>query len=351
MIVAETPDGKKQDIFVVDYHFHIWNAAKENWLRPDLAKGWINCFYDYTRALSPKEYVWDWDTYAYYGEEKALRDDVDAIGGYVTKWPDRLIMGSRWDPRDGEAGKALLEEQVKKFRIRPFQMRNVKLYTAEWKEENGGMSRGWRMDSKEGFDFLEKNRELGINVQVAHKGPTVWPLDKDAFDMADVDTAATSFPDMKFVVTHIGLPRLDDFCWIATQDKNIYAGMAVAMAFVHTRPRYFAEMMANLLYWLGPDRILFSADYALWHPKWVIEDFLNFELPEDLKKEFGVDLTMDIKKKILGENAAKVWGIDIEQQKKKLKNDELSKKLHIEPGTISVGEAAKKAGRPLARKK
>src|SRR5947208_727183 len=157
LIIAETPDGKKQDIFVVDYHFHIWNAAKENWLRPDLAKGWINCFYDYTKAL--------------------------------------------------------LEEQVRKFRIRPFQMRNTKLYTAEWKEENGGMSRGWRLDSKEAFDFLEKNRELGINVQVAHKGPTVWPLDKDAFDIGDVDTAATSFPEMKVVVTHIRLPRLDDFCW------------------------------------------------------------------------------------------------------------------------------------------
>src|SRR2546422_5186055 len=176
LIIAETPDGKKQDIFVVDYHFHIWNAAKENWLRPDLAKGWINCFYDYTRALSPKEYVWDWDTYAYYGEEKALRDvfgdghvdmaifepqtlmyfyhkgfsNVDAISGYVTKWPDRLVMGSRWDPRDGEAGKALLAEQVKKFRIPPFQMRNGKLSTAGWKEEKGRGSPG-------GAAGLEKN--------------------------------------------------------------------------------------------------------------------------------------------------------------------------------------------------
>src|SRR2546427_10202761 len=111
---------------------------------------------------------------------------------------------------------------------------------------------------------------------------------------------------MKFVVTHIGLPRLDDFCWVATQDKNIYAGMAVAVAFVHTRPRYFAGMMGNLLYWLGPDRILFSADYALWDPKGGIEEFLNFELPEDLKKEDGVGLTMGIKKKIPGGNAAKV---------------------------------------------
>jgi uncharacterized protein len=376
VLLVETPDGKEEEIFVVDYHMHIWNAAPDNWLRPDLAKGWINCFYDYTKALSPPEYVWDWDTYVHYGEEKALRDvfqeshvdmaifepqtlnyfykngfsNVEAIGGWVTKYPDRLLMGSRWDARDGEEGKAKLESQAKKFRHRPFQMRSVKLYTAEWKEENGGMSRGWRLDSKEAYDFLELNRKLGINIQVAHKGPTVWPLDKDAFALGDVDAAATSFPDMKFVITHIGLPRLDDFCWTAVQDKNLYAGMAVAMAFVHNRPRYFAEMMAELLYWLGPDRILYSADYGIWHPKWIIEDFLNFEMPEDLKKEYGVDLTFETKKKILGENAAKLWGIDIEQQKKKLKNDELAKKLRLETGKITIGEKAK-AGRPLARKK
>src|SRR5437879_12593815 len=99
-------------------------------------------------------------------------------------------MGSRWDPRDGEAGKALLEEQVRKFRIRPFQMRNTKLYTAEWKEEDGGMSRGWRLDSEEAFDFLVENRELGINVQVAHEGPTLWPLDKDLVVDGDGDTEA-----------------------------------------------------------------------------------------------------------------------------------------------------------------
>src|SRR5256886_8658947 len=169
MIITETPDGKKQEIFVVDYHCHIWNAAKENWLRPDLAKGWINCFYDYTKALSPKEYVWDWETYAYYGEEKALHDvfgeghvdmaifepqtlmyfyhkgfsNVDAISGYVTKWPDRLVMGSRWDPRDGEAGEGPVARQGEKVPIPPVQMRNGKISTAELEEGNGGVFPGW----------------------------------------------------------------------------------------------------------------------------------------------------------------------------------------------------------------
>src|SRR5437867_13284217 len=87
------------------------------------------------------------------------------------------------------------------------------------------------------------------------------------------------------------------------------------MAFVHLRPRYFAEIMANLLFWLGPDKLCFGSDYAVWSPKWQIEKFMAFELPEEIKKEYGVDLTLDIKRKILGENAARLYGIDIGTQK------------------------------------
>src|SRR5438552_18398223 len=80
--------------------------------------------------------------------------NVDAISGYVTKWPDRLVMGSRGDPRDGEAGKALLAEQVRKIRMLPCQMTNVKLYTAEGHEEDGGVSRCSRSDSNEASKLI-----------------------------------------------------------------------------------------------------------------------------------------------------------------------------------------------------
>src|SRR2546430_3708903 len=41
--------------------------------------------------------------------------NVDAIAGYVKKGPDRLVMGSRWDPRDGGAGKGALGRGGGKF--------------------------------------------------------------------------------------------------------------------------------------------------------------------------------------------------------------------------------------------
>jgi predicted TIM-barrel fold metal-dependent hydrolase len=62
--------------------------------------------------------------------------------------------------------------------------------------------------------------------------------------------------------------------------------------------------MANLLFWLGPDKLCFGSDYAIWSPKWLIEKFMAFELPDDLKQEYHVDLTFEIKRKILGENIA-----------------------------------------------
>jgi uncharacterized protein len=113
---------------------------------------------------------------------------------------------------------------------------------------------------------------------------------------------------------HVGLPRLDDFCWIATQEANVYAGLSVAMAFIHLRPKYFAEIIANLLFWLGPDKLCFGSDYAIWSPKWLIDKFMAFELPDEIKQEYHVDLTLETKRKILGENAARLYGIDIAAQ-------------------------------------
>ena len=159
---------------------------------------------------------------------------------------------------------------------------------------------------------------LGIRNIHVHKGPTILPLDRDAFDVADIDHAATNFQGLNFIVEHCGLPRLDDFCWIAVQETNVYGGLAVALPFIHSRPRYFAEVLSELLFWLGPDKLLFGSDYAIWTPQWLVEKFWNFEIPEDIRKERGIELTDEAKRKILGLNAARLYGIDVEAQKAKL---------------------------------
>lgn len=317
-------DGERY--FIVDEHVHYWDATPANQANR-YGEGFINCFYDYHRNLSPEPVLWDLEHFQRQSEEEVVHDLFDEgyvdkaifqptylsdffVNGFNTterngalaeKHPDRFIVNGSWDPRDGEPGLAALAELTERWRLK-----GVKLYTAEWK----GASKGWKLSDPWSYRYLEQCQELGIRNIHVHKGPTIYPLNLDAFDVSDVDEAASLFPDLNFIVEHVGLPRLEDFCWIATQEPNVYGGLAVALPLIHTRPRYFAQIMGELLYWLNEDRLLFASDYAIWTPKWLVESFVDFQMPEDLVDEYG-PLTTGIKRKILGLNAARLYDIDV----------------------------------------
>ena len=316
-------DGEKY--FVVDSHMHWWDASPENTLN-EWGEGWIKCFYAYHSGLSPAEEVWTLEKYRKYSEEDLMHDLFEV--GYVDKaiflptylldfyetgfntterdavlyekHPGKFILNTRWDPRDGEDGLKEFEEKVRRWNCK-----GVKLYTAEWK----GDSKGWKLTDPMAYTYLEKCQELGVKNIHVHKGPTIWPLNKDAFDVSDVDDVATRFPDLNFIVEHVGLPRLEDFCWIATQESNVYGGLAVALPFIHARPKYFGQVIGELLFWLGEDKLLFASDYALWTPKWLVERFVDFDIPEEFT-EYPA-LTTQAKKKILGLNAARLYDIEV----------------------------------------
>ncbi|MPZ67481.1 MAG: amidohydrolase family protein [Pseudonocardiaceae bacterium] len=317
-------DGEKY--FIVDGHVHFWDASPANQANK-YGTGFIDCFYGYHANLSPPEWVWPYERFLKYDEDDMMYDlfekgyvdkaifqptylkdfyvngfnTTEQDGAIAERHPGKFITNGSFDPRDGEAGLERLEALHQRW-----DLKGVKLYTAEWK----GESKGWKLTDPWAYRYLEKCRELGIaNIHV-HKGPTIWPLNRDAFDVADIDHVATEFTDLNFIVEHVGLPRLDDFCWIGVQEPNVYGGLAVAMPFIFSRPRYFAQIIGELLYWLDEDRILFASDYAIWEPKWLVEQFVDFQIPEDLQGEYGA-LTTDVKRKILGLNAARLYDIEV----------------------------------------
>src|SRR2546426_12717927 len=50
-----TPDG--EEVFVIDCHTHLWDASPAN-QRKKRGRGWIDCFYAYSKGLSPPQYIW-----------------------------------------------------------------------------------------------------------------------------------------------------------------------------------------------------------------------------------------------------------------------------------------------------
>ena len=253
-------DGEKY--FIVDGHTHFWDASPPNWVKgqEQYAKGWIECFHAYM-GLGPPETHWPIEKFMKYSEDDYVKDVFEDGGasthgilpvhvpegvvptGFNTarartrkladKHPGKLMVNGRWDPREGEAGLKQLEEDAKTYNLK-----GVKVYTAEWYKG----SRGWTLADEECKPFYEKFKELGIKNIHAHKGPTIWPLDKDAFDVKDIDIAATNNPELNFIVEHVGLPRIEDFCFMATQEPNVYAGLAVVIGgLMYARPRFFVE--------------------------------------------------------------------------------------------------------------
>ena len=321
-----TKDG--EDYFIVDAHIALWDGREQN-CRNIHGKQFIDCFYDYHKNLSPAEALWPYDEYTYYGGERLMKDlftdgyvdhaifqpaylgdfyhtgfgQTEEAWALTRQHPGKLTYNHNFDPRNGQAGLDQLRADAARFGLK-----GVKLYTAEWH----GESRGYKLTDPWSYRYLEACQELGITNIHVHKGPTIRPLDRDAFDVADIDAVATDFTGLNFIVEHVGLPRLEDFCWIATQEPNVHGGLAVAMPFIHTRPRYFAQIIGELLYWIGEDRIMFSSDYALWTPKWLVEKFVDFQIPADMDEY--APLTTEVKRKILGLNAARLYDLPVPER-------------------------------------
>jgi len=324
-------DGEKYYIF--DSHLHFWDASPDNWVKgaEEYAKGWIECFHAY-QGLGPADTHWSLEHFQKYSVEDFEKDvfgagvdkavlqstylkewytngfnDIDQNASLLDRFGDRLILNGRWDPREGTAGLEQLEKDHAQYGLK-----GCKLYTAEWYKG----SRGWKLTDPEAIPFLDKCAELGIKNMHVHKGPTIWPLDKDAFDVSDVDHVATDYNGkLNFIVEHVGLPRIEDFCFMATQEPNVYAGLSVVVGgLMHARPQFFNKVMGELLFWVGEDKMTFGSDYAIWEPKWQIEGLLNWEMPDDLAYSDYPRLDANGKRKILGLNAAKLYDVEVPQE-------------------------------------
>jgi hypothetical protein len=74
-----------------------------------------------------------------------------------------------------------------------------------------------------------------------------------------------------------------------------------------------AHVIGKLLRYVGEDNVVWGTD-SIWYgsPQSQIESFLQFQISPELQQQYGYPaLTLDLKRKILGLNAARAYGIDV----------------------------------------
>lgn len=213
----------------------------------------------------------------------------------------------------------------------------------------GPQGRGFSLvDPLTGLPFIEKGRRLGVKIFCCHKGIPLPGFDKAHTGPLDLVQAARAYPDCAFVAYHSALDEgspdafthwvegpfgparrgidslihaLLDEGLIALHDDgavtrapglNVYAELGSVWGRVMTNPAEAVHVLGKLLRFVGEDNVVWGTD-SLWtgSPQPQLEAFRAFQIaPEDQERYGYPALTAQLKAKVLGLNAARLFGID-----------------------------------------
>ena len=242
--------------------------------------------------------------------------------------PERVLLFGPVDPFDGDRERqfARMEQMAAEGAV------GFKFYPSNGffdKEANKLVSMLYD-DPELAYPYFEKARSLGVKHLAFHKTMPVGQGPSTPAHVEDLSTAAAVFSDIIFEVVHSGWAFLEECALQLKLHKNVYANLECAANLVVRQPRRFAHIIGTLLQYGSPDQLLFASGCAISHVDPVLKAFADFEMPEDLIESYDYPpLTMDIKRKILGENVAKLYGVDIDAKKRQLKGDEWSQRRAV----------------------
>ena len=210
------------------------------------------------------------------------------------------------------------------------------------------LMRQWRHDDEEvaypTFELIDKHyqrlrtQKPGFNNICVHKGLAAGPPDPVRGHPADLPKAARDWPNLNFITYHAciqaptlypadelaqirsgqlreGVPDIKwttEYAILVAPFANCYAEIGTTWASsVITFPTVAAHILGQLMKFMGPDRIVFGSD-SVWYgsPQWQIDALWRFQIPEAMRRQYGYpELTLDAKRKILGLNSARIYGI------------------------------------------
>lgn len=272
-----------------------------------------------------------------------IRDEINRITA-----SQRMLAHGLVTPQLGQADLDFMDLQASALKVDAW-----KCYTGSPPK---GFDHGWRMDDETvAYPMLEKARALRVPRVCVHKGLPLGPVEEYNHPR-DLIKAAKDFPDIDFLVYHSGfrsaasieeifartgeIPWTSEFCRMKHAEpgiKNIYMELGSTFAqLVITHPEICAHLLGEILGAFGVEHVLWGTD-SIWYgtPQWQIEAFRRFQIPDRLIEQHGYPpLTREVKAKIFGQNAARLFGIDVEAKRNDLPADYLSriKMAYLEEG-------------------
>jgi uncharacterized protein len=256
---------------------------------------------------------------------EAIMDETRRTAELVTGW-EPVHLHAQVLPNYGPLGRnlELMEENAARYPIAAW-----KVFT-HWPDAFGEPGNYWQLDDEVGRAFVAKARALGIPIVCAHKGfgaGSRWASPED------VPRAAKLFPDVKFIVYHSGFERvgapegpytratahLGVNRLLAAMERagigpneNVYAELGSTWWTIMRDPVQSAHVLGKLLRYVGEDNVLWGTDCIFYgSPQDQIQAFRAFRIGAEFQERYGYPALTPLRKaKVLGLNAARVYGVE-----------------------------------------
>jgi uncharacterized protein len=272
----------------------------------------------------------------------ATRDYVNKLAG-----SERVLSHGIVRPNLGPKELDEMERQVKDLKI------------SAWKMYTGADLGGdfWRMDDeKVAYPCWEKTKKLGIKNLCVHKGLPLGLFNIEGCKPLDLEKAAKDHPDLNFIVYHSAflgfgtplaegtgpkpeiknlndpqeIPWFSDIVRILKRNpgiKNIYFELGGTFNFLSgRRPDMCLHLLGQAMQVAGADHILWGTD-SIWNgsPQSQIVRLRKMKMKDEFMERYKYpDLTDEVKRQILGLNAAKIFNLDVKAKREAIKTDKLT---------------------------
>lgn len=343
-----------EDVFVIDGPIHAMNLSQENSYNQQFADGLREQIRGFTERF-PREYrptpdsmirdigvdetanLLFRETMTDFGifhsiANTAMKDgfcSVEKAREIDEKYSNRFLTLVGVDPLVTDGNHPAYEESNPVDEItRRIDYANadaIKVYPVHYEPDS---IEGWTMDDPElAHPIWERAIELGIDTISLHRSIPVGRTPPHMLDPRDVGDVAASFPELDFEIVHGGVTFPEDVSLMLATYDNIYANLSITSLFAATGPERFKQILAGLLQ-AGKesviDRINWGTDCSITHPQPLLEAFWEMDLT-GLDGMYGtIDVTQEDKEKILGKNAARLYGVDIEDLRDQIRDDAFS---------------------------
>ncbi|MFN0122103.1 MAG: amidohydrolase family protein [Blastocatellia bacterium] len=277
---------------------------------------------------------------------------INTLAGSQRALPQgNLAPNHYWDKVANKMDKAAMLEQME---------RELKVYGIKsWKwychSDPGRTGQGFQLDDDNAQWFIEESRKRGMRTFSCHKGYSYQSRTLGHLaNPKDVEKAALRNPDCNFIIYHSAIkhgksegenwlelnkydPATGDFEWHSVlmdikkrnpKMNNVYCEIGSffnTLAIVH--PEMAMHGMGRNIKHYGADHVIWGTDCLWWgSPQWGIDAFKRFQITDEMCEKFGYKkISREDKLKIFGQNAARLYGIDLKAKRNALPADALDK--------------------------